>query len=127
MAATEAVLYVQELETMATFYERCFGMRPVADADGYRGLSSEEWTIWLLPTHAAPDAAQTVASHDTPRRRSNAPLKLCLPVENIDAIRPLITELGGRIDARTWEFAGSRRCDVVDPEGNVLQLLERLV
>jgi predicted enzyme related to lactoylglutathione lyase len=33
---------------------------------------------------------------------------------------------GGSISTRSREFGGYRRRDGVDPEGNVLQLLERL-
>jgi predicted enzyme related to lactoylglutathione lyase len=46
---------------------------------------------------------------------------------------PSIEEAGGAIDASggsvkpsSWEFAGYRRRDATDPEGNVIQLLEPL-
>jgi hypothetical protein len=94
MSQGEAVLYVQRLEVMADFYERALALQR-ADETG------------------------------TVRRRSEVPVKFCFVVTSVAAARAQVAaELGGRTSDGEWEFGGYRRTDVVDPEGNVSQLLE---
>ena len=47
-------------------------------------------------------------------------------VAAIEALRGRIAELGGRLDPpeRGRAFGGAARLDALDPEGNVIQLLE---
>jgi predicted enzyme related to lactoylglutathione lyase len=49
-------------------------------------------------------------------------------VASIDAARSAVASLGGRVyDASTVATYGNvNYCDAVDPEGNVIQLAERL-
>jgi hypothetical protein len=47
------------------------------------------------------------------RRRTEVPIKLAFPVGSIDDVR-----------VRAGAFGGLRRCDGVDPEENVIQLLD---
>jgi predicted enzyme related to lactoylglutathione lyase len=110
---------------MLEFYERCFGMERIAADDGYYGLRSSGWTLWLLRGRRKVEGGGVVAD-EAPARRSDVPVKLCLSVQSIEAVRSSIAELGGAVDPDEWDFAGFRRCDAVDPEGNVIQLLELL-
>jgi len=57
---------------------------------------------------------------------ASTPIELAFEVPGIDALRSLIEELGGRLDPAdtTWRFNGTARCDVLDPEGNVVQLIQ---
>jgi catechol 2,3-dioxygenase-like lactoylglutathione lyase family enzyme len=122
--ATEAVLYVRDLEVMAAFYGHGLGLRLDETGDGYRGLRSKGFTVWLVRGNPQP---QDDAADDEPaRRRSDVTVKLGFELPSIELASSTITSLGGRISAKSWEFAGYLRRDVVDPEGNVLQLLERL-
>ena len=59
-------------------------------------------------------------------RGGGAPLKLAFQVASIDVAAARLSRLGGQLDdAETrWSFSGFVRCDAVDPEGNVIQLLE---
>ena len=62
-----------------------------------------------------------------PARRSQTPIKLAMEVASISATRALAVDLGGRVDpvVGEWRFGDETRCDAVDPEGNVVQLIER--
>jgi catechol 2,3-dioxygenase-like lactoylglutathione lyase family enzyme len=120
---TEAVFYARDLEVMAALYERGLGLGLGESGDGYVGLCSEWFTIWLVRG----DWHRPDAPDDEPaRRRSEVPVKLGFELANIEEAWSTIKALGGRISAKSWEFAGYRRQDVVDPEGNVIQLLERV-
>jgi hypothetical protein len=51
------------------------------------------------------------------------PVKLAFGVTDIDALRPTIARLGGDTDGE-WRFGDALHCDCVDPEGNVVQLIQ---
>ncbi|ADP80608.1 VOC family protein [Pseudofrankia inefficax] len=115
-----AVIYVGDLERMRAFYEGCFGLTPADGADGYRGLESDAWLLTLVRSG---DAVPTATPPD---RRSNTPVKLAFEVADIEALRPVAGALGGQVSpaATAWEFRDALHCDCVDPEGNVVQLVQ---
>src|SRR5262249_50411254 len=101
----EAILYVHDLERMAVFYERCFGLERGDAGDGHCGLRSDGWRLWLVQSDdAAPSG-----------RRSQVPVKLAFQVASAESARALIEELGGELNARSWSFAGFERRDGTDP------------
>jgi predicted enzyme related to lactoylglutathione lyase len=120
----EAILYVTDLDAMRSFYRSCLGLAVVEDAERHCVLASDAWTLNLVVM------ARAVAAHvepgTPPRRRAEVPAKLAFAVPGIEGVRARIAQLGGLLEpaGRTWEFGGSRRLDCVDPEGNVIQLLE---
>jgi catechol 2,3-dioxygenase-like lactoylglutathione lyase family enzyme len=122
--AAEAVLYVERLSAMVDFYESCLGMQRLTAGGGYYGLRSTGWTLWLVRGRRQGD--DDTASTETPVRRSEVPVKLCFAVASIDEARTAIADFGGEANRHAWDFEGSRRCDAVDPEGNVIQLLQPL-
>jgi predicted enzyme related to lactoylglutathione lyase len=124
--AREAVFYVRDLDPMVAFYVRCLELSPAEAGNGYQGLSAGDFTVWLLEGEQhrraeACDAGDGVA----PERRSEVPVKLCFEVPSIERAAAAIRSLGGWVAPKAWRFAGFVRQDVADPEGNVLQLLER--
>ena len=109
---------------MRPFYRTCFKMDVADDAADYCVLESESLTLSLV---VVPErVAATIAVSVPPARRDRVPVKLAFPVESIEALRPLVAELGGLVDPAStrWEFRGSILCDGIDPEGNVIQLSE---
>ncbi len=119
-----AVFYVMHLERMRLFYQRCFGFDVVDQAPDYCVLESDAWSLSLVVVPQAIAAGIHLTTPATPR--SGTPIKLAFAVAEIDAARKRVTEMGGRVaDAGTvWDFRGNRHGDAVDPEGNVVQLLE---
>lgn len=119
-----AVLYVKDLGRMQVFYRECFNMKTTAGAGDYCVLESQSLTLSLVVVPKRIGA--TIDVSVPPVRRERVPIKLAFAVESIEALRPLVAGLGGLVDPTTtqWEFRGARHCDGVDPEGNVIQLLE---
>ncbi len=119
-----AVLYVKNLPRMQSFYRAGFNLNVVDGAADYCVLESEMLTLSLV---VVPERiASMIDVAVPPVRREWVPIKLAFAVMSIEALRPRIAELGGLVDptATGWEFRGSIHCDGVDPEGNVIQLLE---
>ena len=87
-------------------------------------LQNERWTLHLVTIPAA--VAATIRSDDPPRRRAETPLKPVFEVVGIEALRGRIDQLGGASipPERGRSFGGAVRLDALDPEGNVIQLLE---
>jgi hypothetical protein len=119
-----AVIYVKALRRMQAFYLACFDMDLADEAEDHCVLESDSLTLSLVvvPEHIA--ARIDVSA--PPIRREGTPIKLGFGVVSIEDLRPRVAELGGSVDPTTtqWEFQGSIHCDGVDPEGNVIQLLE---
>ena len=127
--AAAAVLYVKDLRRMRDFYESCFEMSALAsEAEGedFCVLESDEWELSLVSVPKA--VAATLIVTDPPRRREDSPVKLVFSVASIEALRSKVVEAGGQLDPNesAWQFRGSRHLDCLDPEGNVVQLRERL-
>jgi predicted enzyme related to lactoylglutathione lyase len=119
----EAILYVRDLERVAGFYEACLGLRRVEAGEGYCGLDAG-FTLWLVQGEESSTPKHAPTS--PPRRRSQVPVKLCFTVRNLNAIRSVIADAGGQFDEHVWTFGGYHRCDAVDPEGNIIQVLQLL-
>jgi predicted enzyme related to lactoylglutathione lyase len=122
-----AVLYVKDLARMRAFYEAAFRMATVDEADDFCVLESESLSLSLV---AVPDhIAGTIVISDPPARREEAPVKLGFPVESIVAVRAVAPALGGLVDPEPaeWTFRRAVHCDGVDPEGNVIQLVQPVI
>jgi catechol 2,3-dioxygenase-like lactoylglutathione lyase family enzyme len=123
---SSAVLYVKELDRMQAFYAGCFGLELVERDSDFAVLTSGERELALV---VVPDEiAAQIQLTDPPTRREQVPVKLAFPVDSIEAGRKVLRHLGGAVDdpATEWEFRGMLRCDAIDPEGNVIQLLQQI-
>lgn len=115
-----AVMYVGDLARMSAFYAGCFELTVFDSAAGYCGLASETLLLTLVQsTEAEPTSTP-------PARRSQTPIKLAFEVASIEAVRSMAIDLGGQVEPgdSAWSFRQSTHCDCVDPEGNVVQLIE---
>jgi predicted enzyme related to lactoylglutathione lyase len=121
-----AVIYVKDLPRMRSFYGACFQMDVVDNAHDYSVLESESLTLSLV--RMPERIAATILLSVPPARRESVPIKLGFGVDSIEALRPLLAELGGVVDPSSsqWEFRGGIHCDAIDPEGNVIQLVQAL-
>lgn len=109
---------------MRSFYSGSLGLGPVEVTPEYALLASGDIEVALVVV--PDDIARRLAITVPPARRAEGPIKLAFAVPSIEGARPLVHSLGGSVDppSTTWEFRGSRRGDAVDPEGNVIQLVE---
>jgi predicted enzyme related to lactoylglutathione lyase len=79
-------------------------------------------TLVVIPNRVA---AGIVLS-DPPSRREDMPIKPAFAVDSFENLRSVLAELGGAVDPPgiQWEFRGGIHCDGVDPEGNVIELIQ---
>lgn len=121
----DAVLYVRDLARMRAFYAGALAMDEVwSDGDAcVLARGDGELSLVTVPARVHADLP---ALGDPPVRRSDTPIKLAFAVEGIEAARTRVEAGGGRADHDdvVWSFRGWRHLDVLDPEGNVLQLRE---
>ncbi len=117
------MIYVTDLARMRAFYAACGGLQVVDDASEHCTLATEGWELTLVLVPA--DVAAGIEVATPPVRRASAPVKLGVPVEDLVAAIDAVEELGGVVDDRdeAWSYRGTRRRDVLDPEGNVVQLV----
>ena len=119
------VLYAKDLERVATFYRRVVGLDVVEAADGFVVLSSAGSELAVVRMADAVAEAVTIA--DPPERRSDTPIKPVFTVPDLETARRVALACGGTPDPSesSWTWRGFRHLDVVDPEGNVLQVRQR--
>jgi predicted enzyme related to lactoylglutathione lyase len=117
---TAAVLYVGDLARMAAFYQRCFEMTTVDGGPDYLGLRCGPWVLTLVKSSPAAPATSP------PQRRTDTAIKLAFEVSNIAELRSVVAACGGQAGPAEaeWTFRSSVHCDCVDPEGNVIQLIQ---
>jgi catechol 2,3-dioxygenase-like lactoylglutathione lyase family enzyme len=115
---------VQDLDRTYAFYAGCFALSLAERQDDFVVLRSDDWDLTLV---AIPDEIMRLNPlGDPPPRREHMPVKLGFSVTSIASTRPLLARWGGRSDdpSQEWDFQDTRRCDAIDPEGNVIQLIE---
>jgi predicted enzyme related to lactoylglutathione lyase len=115
------VLFVDDLTGSANFYAALLGADLLDQSETFVRVTSESSEVLLhkIPG-ATPDAAYAP--------REDAAMKPVYFVASIDAARTAVANLGGRVyDPSTVATYGNvHYCDAIDPEGNVIQLAERL-
>jgi len=121
-----AVIYAKDTSHIAAFYAQVMGFRITHSDAEYAVLESVGFQLII---HAIPpEIAASIAIANPPVRREDSAVKLIFSVASINDARTLAAEAGGELNPpeREWQFQGDRVCDGHDPEGNVIQLRERL-
>ena len=117
-----AVLYVKNLENMVAFFSALGGDVSHSEPGEFATLTSSGTELILLqvPEHIA--AAIEITA--PPAIRSGTPIKPILLVASIPEALEVLPKTGGMKvpEANIWEFQGHLIQDIVDPEGNVIQL-----
>lgn len=125
-ARAGAVIFAKDLHRVAAFYENLLSLTAThSDSDHIVLASAQcELVIHAIPKGIADSFEITVP----PERRTETAIKLYFPVAGIAEARARAPALGGELNApeHEWEARGFRACDGHDPEGNVLQLRERI-
>jgi predicted enzyme related to lactoylglutathione lyase len=125
-----AVLYAQDIQRIAKFYEGVALLTVVHAEPDHVVLESDAIQLVI---HAIPKAiADTITITEPPLVREDTPIKLFFPVPSLADARARAAALGGCLSPshKEWEWPAHgffRVCDGCDPEGNVLQLRQDLV
>lgn len=123
-AGFSAVVYCLDERRVGAFYAGLGSLALVHESDDVATYVGAHVRISFVrvPEHVA--AAYPLA--DPVERRSENPVKLVLPVASLAAARAAAPALGGSVDpaGAEWDWDDGRQVDAVDPEGNVLGLVE---
>src|SRR6476646_6977009 len=119
-----AVMYAKDYRALAKFYEQVAGMKQRETDEEYVLLETPSFQLVILKIPER--IAANITIEKPPRKRENTPIKLLLNVSSIENARKTAKGLGGDLNGtkKEWKFHGVKRCDGIDPEGNVFQLQE---
>ena len=119
-----AVIYAKNYRTLASFYEHVAALTQREVDEQYVLLEAPSFQLIILQMPEI--IAANITVENPPRKRENTPIKLLLNVRNIQNARQAAKGFGGELNGaeKEWKFRDVRRCDGIDPEGNVFQLQE---
>ncbi len=118
-----AVLYAKNLERLVAFYA-ALGNDVVVERESdfaiIQAHDNTELIILQTPEHVSAQIEIT----NPPVVRSETPLKLIFTVSSIEQALESVFKRGGALlaEASQWKFRSDLVQDIVDPEGNVVQL-----
>jgi predicted enzyme related to lactoylglutathione lyase len=120
LSVSALVVFSVDVHRSAAFYEAVLEMTPTSESSGDIRLLNdrEEVLIHSIPARIA----KTIEIRIPPEPRDRSALK---PVFNVGSLETALNEvrtMGGVVTDRTFSIDGLRRHDVLDPDGNVIQL-----
>ena len=123
MQLAQVIVFVKDLERMLAFYRDVIGLVPLDHSDGrFVRLDGGGTRIAL---HRLPDGvAARVRVEDPPIRRTYTPVKLAFHADDVDVVRAGMEARGVTCD-EVRRFGAVAFFDVVDPEGNIVQVTTR--
>lgn len=115
-----AVIFAKDAALLAEFYRDVLAAEVLHQDPAHVTLQSADaqLVIHAIPAHIA--STFTIAS--PPEPREEAAIKLLLTVASIDAACGVVEARGGAIHGQSWRGEGFTACDIMDPEGNIVQL-----
>jgi predicted enzyme related to lactoylglutathione lyase len=117
------VIFSPHVGRMARFYELVLDARPTTEDSGDVRLVTDEDEVLI---HTVPRAvAVGIEIAVPPEPRGDSPLKPVFEVPSLTTALGHVERSGGVVTARTFRYQGVTRHDVVDPDGNVIQLRSR--
>jgi hypothetical protein len=114
------VVFSVDVHRLAMFYEVVLGAKPLVEPSGDIRLINErdEVLIHSIPKKIAKDIAIT----SPPAPRDNSALKPVFDVVSLESALGSVEATGGVVTSRGFSLDGLTRRDVLDPDGNVIQL-----
>jgi predicted enzyme related to lactoylglutathione lyase len=118
------VVFSVNVRRLAMFYEAVLGAEPVDESSGDIRLINDrdEVLIHSIPKEIAKDIEIT----SPPIPRENSPLKPVFDVLSLERALGSVEATGGVVTSRGFSVDGLTRRDVLDPDGNVIQLRCRM-
>jgi predicted enzyme related to lactoylglutathione lyase len=114
------VIFTVNVRRLATFYQRVLEATAVTESSGDVRLIAAGEEILV---HSIPKTIATGISISTPPvPRDNAALKPVFEVLSLSSTLRRVEENGGVVTDRTFRLEGLTRHDILDPDGNVIQL-----
>jgi predicted enzyme related to lactoylglutathione lyase len=122
------VIFAVNVKAVADFYEAVLGLpllpKPGDSKRDLRlGNDREEILIHSIP----PQISQTIVLESPPIPREESAMKPIFDVKELSTALEQVSLKGGVVTERTFTLDGLIRHDVVDPEGNIVQLRSSLL
>jgi predicted enzyme related to lactoylglutathione lyase len=117
------VVFSIDVRRLALFYEGVLGATPIGEPSDDIRLMSERDEVLI---HSIPKKiARAIEITSPPAARENSPLKPVFDVPSLENALASVEARGGVVTSVGFSVDGLTRRDVLDPEGNVIQLRSR--
>jgi predicted enzyme related to lactoylglutathione lyase len=117
------VIFSSDVTRMARFYGAVLDARPSVEASGDIRLLNDRDEVLI---HSIPAGrARTIDVRSPPEARGASPVKPVFDVGSLGAVLDVVRATGGVVTHHRFSIDGLTRQDVLDPEGNVIQLRSR--
>jgi predicted enzyme related to lactoylglutathione lyase len=118
------VVFSINVRRLAVFYETVLGVERLDESSGDIRLINERDEVLI---HSIPEKiAKDIEITSPPAPRENSPLKPVFDVVSLERALGSVEATGGVITGRGFSLDGLTRRDVLDPDGNVIQLRCRI-
>jgi predicted enzyme related to lactoylglutathione lyase len=118
------VVFSKNVRRLAVFYETVLGAEPLDESSGDIRLKNEQDEVLI---HSIPkNIAKGIEITSPPAPRENSPLKPVFDVVSLERALGSVEAAGGVVTGRGFSLDGLTRRDVLDPDGNVIQLRCRI-
>ena len=117
-----AVLYAKNLDNLVEFYLLIGGQKIDGVKAEFAVIANSGTELIIIQTPK--EIAAQIVIEDPPMVRSETPLKPIFEVSSIADVLKAVTKFGSRPapGAKPWAFRQYLVQDIIDPEGNVIQL-----
>lgn len=117
------VIFAVNVKAVADFYEAVLELSPCSKpGDSKKDIRLGDDGVELLIHSIPPRIANTIVIESPPVAREDTSMKPVFDVNSLAEALEQVSLRGGRRTERTFTIDGLTRHDVVDPEGNVVQL-----
>lgn len=114
------MIFSVDVPRLAAFYERVLDLRPSIEDAGDVRLRNDREEILI---HTVPKRiAEGIEIRTPPEPREKSAIKPAFTVDSIDDSLTAVAANGGVVTGRSFVIDGLSRHDVLDPDGNVIQL-----
>jgi len=117
------VIFAVNVKALASFYEAVLGLSPTPKpGDTKKDIRLGGKGVELLIHSIPPRISKTIFIKSPPAPRDIAAMKPVFDVKSLSKAEEQVDLRGGVVTKVTFTLNGMTRRDVVDPEGNVIQL-----
>jgi hypothetical protein len=121
------VIFAVNVGSVAKFYEAVVGLSPCpAPGDSKKDLRLCNEDQEVLIHSISPQISKTIHLESPPLPREDSAIKPIFEVKSISTALEQVLPNGGIVTERTFTHGGLIRHDIVDPEGNIVQLRSSL-
>jgi predicted enzyme related to lactoylglutathione lyase len=122
------VIFAVNVKAVANFYAAVLGLSAQPQpGDSKKDIRLGNGEAELLIHSIPPQISKTIVLQAPPAPREESAMKPVFNVNSLSIALEQVTLRGGIVTERTFTLNGLTRRDVVDPEGNIVQLRSAFV